>query len=134
MRNTCGSWLVAALSGLFILTASGYAQTKTITLAELDLSRMTSGWGKPAANRSIVGNKLSLGGRTFERGIGTHAESEWSVQLDGKADEFSALVGVDDEVKPGQPGSVEFLAYVDAREAWRSGVMKAGQAPKEVKV
>jgi alpha-galactosidase len=134
MRHTSNSLTVATRSLSFFLLAWSFAETKTITMSGLDLSSMTSGWGKAAPNRSIVGNRLELGGRSFESGIGTHAESEWLIQLDGKAIEFRAVVGVDGEVQASQPGSVEFLVYTDGREAWRSGVLKAAQAPREVRV
>jgi alpha-galactosidase len=126
--------LCGVLLLLPVLITFGFSQPKTVQLADLDLSLMTSGWGKPAANRSIVGNPLSLGGRIFSSGVGTHAESEWRIQLDGKAIEFRATLGIDDEVKPPQPGSIEFIIFADDREAWRSAVMKAGQPPKEARV
>ena len=42
---------------------------------------------------------MTIAGKTFERGFGTHAESSLFIQLDGKANSFTAQVGIDDEVK-----------------------------------
>jgi alpha-D-xyloside xylohydrolase len=88
---------------------------------------------QPNLNRSFSGETLSIGGRQFARGIGSHATSSLSLELNGKALRFSANVGVDDGKKT-HPGSVEFLLLGDGRELWKSGVMSAGDAAKPVDV
>jgi hypothetical protein len=40
-----------------LLISRSFAETKTVLISELDLSIITSGWGKPAANHSIAGNR-----------------------------------------------------------------------------
>ncbi len=124
MKIHCLSTLWAA--ALVPLTAA------TLPLAELDLGLMTTGWGKPQAAKSVDGNPLRMGGRQFQTGIGSHADSEFLIRLDGKADEFRAWVGIDAEV--GERGSAGFIVLTDGRTAWQSGVMRGGQPPKEVKV
>ena len=52
------------------------------------VSAMTAGWGKPRTNQSITQKPLGIGGTKFERGVGTHAESECVIALDGKAKSF----------------------------------------------
>ena len=106
---------------------------QAVLLSELDLSKMTSGWGQPQADRSIEAKPLSIGGRTFQRGVGTHARSALWVDLKRGAKRFTALVGVDDEVG-GTPASIEFQVIVDGKTAFRSGVMKAGGPAKSVDV
>ena len=106
-------------------------QARTTDLGGLDLSRMTSGYGRPRPDRSIEGKPLTLGGRTFAEGIGTHAASRLNLRLD-RATAFDATVGVDDET--GGRGSVEFVVRVDDRVRWRSGVLRGGGAPKAVHV
>jgi len=106
---------------------------ETVWLASLDLSKMTTGWGKAEANKAVQGFPMAMGGRKLERGVGSHAPSEMYIDLSGGSRRFTALVGVDDEVK-GNIGSVEFRIYGDGRLLYRSGVMKAGQKPKEVSV
>lgn len=56
--------------------------------------------------------KLTIAGETFDRGFGTHAESSLLIKLNGKAHKFSALVGLDDEMKGHDP-AVEFEIYGD---------------------
>lgn len=105
----------------------------TVWLDELDLRAASQGWGTPRKNRSLDGNPLSVGGKVFERGFGTHAESYLRIQLDGEAQKFSAQVGVDDEVK-GRPASVEFVVLGDDRELWKSGLLRGGDAARECSV
>jgi alpha-galactosidase len=105
----------------------------TVWLDELDLRVASQGSGRPRRNRSVDGNPLSVGGKVFERGFGTHAESYLRIQLDGEARKFSAEVGVDDEVK-GRPASVEFVVLGDDRELWKSGLLRAGDAARECSV
>ena len=105
---------------------------EVVRLGELDLSKMSSGWGKPLVDQSVTGKTISAGGRTFDRGIGTHAESTLYVNLDGKVERFKAFVGVDDAA--GRRGSVRFILYGDGKRLFDSGVMKGGQEAKAVDV
>jgi alpha-galactosidase len=84
---------------------------------------MSSGWGKALANKSVTDKPLSIGTRQFDNGVGTHAESEFCIQLDGQAQRLSALVGVDSAANSAR-ASVEFIVYGDDKELWRSGVCK----------
>ena len=95
----------------------------TLSLDELDLTAMSAGWGQPQKNLSITQRPLRLDGVRFERGVGTHADSDCVIQLDGKTGVFSAQVGVDDNAGS-DSAAVEFTIYGDGRELWRSGVCK----------
>lgn len=118
--------LCCALVWLAVCVRS--AQAETAWLDEFDLSKMRQGWGKPQINRSIREKPLSIGGKRFDRGVGTHAASNVWIQLNG-AQRFRASVGVDDSAGG---GSVEFRVAVDGRKVWESGVMKAGEAAKAI--
>ena len=119
------------LFGALVYAAT--AAPATIWLDEVDLSRMQQQVLRPKVNQSFSGTTMSIGGRKFARGIGTHATSSLSLDLEGKGQEFSARVGVD-EGKKTDPGSVEFLVLGDGKELWRSGVMRGGQPAKAVNV
>lgn len=103
-----------------------------VPLASLDLSKMSAGWGEPQVDRNIVAKEMSIAGRKFTSGVGTHANSVLHVDLDGRAERFTAMVGVDDETKG--KGSVCFKIYGDGKLLFDSGVMKGGQQPKQVGV
>lgn len=108
------------------------AMTAELPLSKLDISRMESGFGQSSAGKSVDGNPLKIGGKSYADGVGTHAESSLSLVLDGKAGFLTAEVGVDAEV--GANGSVEFVVTADGREVFRSGIMKGGQAARPLKV
>ncbi len=114
-------------------SAESSGEAETIRLRSLDLQKMTAGWGTPQKDRSIQGKPLRIGGREFERGVGTHAGSVMYIDLAGGSRRFSAYVGVDDEVS-GDAGSVRFRIYGDGRKLFDSGVMRAGDAGKRVDV
>ncbi|HWD40166.1 MAG TPA: NPCBM/NEW2 domain-containing protein [Fimbriimonas sp.] len=107
-------------------------QPNVVYLDSIDLSAMTIGWGDVQKNRSVGGHSLSIGGRTFEHGVGTHAHSEVTINLAGNATKFSAWVGVDDEAAAN--GSVRFVIYVNDKRVANSGVMHAKSPAKNLSV
>ncbi len=122
------SILVSAIL-LFSLQAAG----QTIWLDEADLSAIQSGWGSPQARHSVEGNPLTIAGKTYDHGVGTHAVSTWLLRLDGAGRRFTAMVGIDDEVGKAN-ASVEFLVLGDRNVLWQSGIMKKGDPAKNVDV
>ncbi len=124
-------FLVGTALAMWITCSAGAAET--VWLSSLDLTRMFTGWGKALEDKAVQGNPMSIAGRRFDRGVGTHAPSRMYVDLGRGSERFHAWVGVDDEVR-GNIGSVEFHVYGDGKPLWRSGVMKAGQAAKAVDV
>ncbi|MCB9856051.1 MAG: NPCBM/NEW2 domain-containing protein [Phycisphaerales bacterium] len=105
---------------------------KTIQLESLNLDTIQQDWGRPGAAKSIDGHPLTIAGKAYEHGLGTHAYSEMNIELHGGAKRFTASVGLDDEVTC--DGAIVFVIIVDDKEAWRSPVMKKGDAPKPVDV
>ncbi|MBN2514049.1 MAG: alpha-galactosidase [Sedimentisphaerales bacterium] len=110
----------------------GADSARTIRLSAMDLSFMETGWGQAQADRSVDRNPLTIAGTQYSHGVGTHAESSYTIAVNG-ATRFTAKVGVDDEVR-GNPASVEFVIVVDGRDTFRSGIMKPGMAAKQVDI
>jgi alpha-galactosidase len=133
LRNSLKAMRVCAVLAALIAVAPVPAQSAAVRLDQLDLSAMTSGWGKALANQSVTQTPLSVGGTRFEHGVGTHANSECSIVLDGKAKSFTAKVGVDDNAKNAK-ASIEFLVYGDDRVLWQSGRCTLGDKPRECRV
>src|ERR1019366_6899292 len=102
----------------------------TVWLDSLDLKSMRQGWGKPEVNHSVTGAALSIGGQHFERGVGTHANGIYRLDLAGGTEKFIASVGVDDDVTG--PGSVVFQIIADGKKVFDSGVMRPKDAAKSV--
>ena len=115
-----------------VLAASPIVAAETVWLDDLDIAKTEQQWGNPHKNLSVDGHKLTIAGRAYERGMGTHAESTLVLDLQGAGERFAAVVGVDDEVT--ESGSVEFRVVGDGKTLWESGVMKSGQAAKPVAV
>ncbi len=120
---------VVALASLALSVA---AKTDTFGIETLDLSQVEQGWGSPHRNRSVDNRELSIGGQKFAHGLGTHANSTFRLSLGGKAERFTASVGVDDEVD--RQGSVVFRVAGDDKTLWESGVMRGGAPAKQVSV
>ena len=104
-----------------------------VWLDALDVGKTTQGWGEPHKNQSVEGHALRIGGATFQHGLGTHAESELRLNLNGGATQFTAAVGVDDEVLA-HPATVEFSVIGDGRTLWHSGVMRPGDPAQALAV
>jgi len=105
---------------------------QSILLSALDLAKFRQGWGAPVADLSVEGNPLSIGGRAFSCGVGSHAPGVAWIRLDGQAERFSAWVGVDDET--GGRGSVAFTLYGDGERIFATDVIRGGDAPLRVDV
>lgn len=134
MKKT--KFLKSVIAGLVVLIGTlnvSVASAQTVWLDQLDLSTITQGYGTPKSNKSIDGNTLTIAGKTFERGIGTHSESLLTIILDGQATLFTAFVGIDDEVK-GQHPAAEFIINGDGKMLWSSGIMRLGDAAKPCSV
>lgn len=123
---------VIGLLAMMMLSAIPAAHAaQQVWLSNLDLTKMYQGYGKPQVNRSIREKPLTIAGRTFENGVGTHAASELWVDLGGGCDRFQAWVGLDDAAGP---GSVTFTVIGDNTDLYNSGVMKGGMPAKRVDV
>lgn len=125
-----------ALAGLLLassLVGAAQATAQTVWLDQLDLSAASQGFGVAKKNKSVDGKTITIAGKTFTHGFGTHAVSSLSVLLQGKATSFSAQVGIDDEVTGHEP-AVAFEVYGDGKKLWSSGVMHLGDAARPCNV
>ena len=130
MRRTARNrWGVLCIL-VSLCASTGWAAT--IPLGDLDLTKMSTGWGKPQVNKSITAQSLSIGGRAFPTGVATHADSILHVELDGQAERFQAYVGVDDATGP--RGSIRFKVFGDGARLFDSGLMKGPDEAQRVDV
>ncbi|MGP4097853.1 glycoside hydrolase family 2 TIM barrel-domain containing protein [Nonomuraea sp. KM90] len=124
---------VTATSAGFPVTARATTPLRTplppggVWVSDLPFTAAENGWGPVERDRSNGeqpagdGRTLSIGGRTYEKGIGAHAPSRIAVDLGGRCTTFRADVGVDDEM--GGSGSVAFEVWVDGQRRAASGVL-----------
>ena len=120
--------LVSVTLGMVVSQAMEEGRRTEIRLEELNLASIQQGVGQAKKNVSIEGAPISIGGKTFEHGIGTHARSEMRILLDGKATRLTGQCGLDDASAKDPAASVEFEIVADGAVLWRSGVMKEGSA------
>ena len=116
---------------LLLLNSPLIAQT--VWLDQLDLSAMECGWETPKANRSVEGNRLTVAGQQFDRGVGTHAVSTLLLNLAAQGKRFTASVGVDQETGNSK-ASMAFFVLGDKKVLWESGVMHIGDPAKNLDV
>lgn len=95
-----------------------------------DALSVTQGWLTTKNDASVTGRPLSVGGRRFERGLGTHAPGEIVYDLGRRHARFEADVGLDDNGGPA--GSVVFRVALDGKPAFDSGLMRTGEPAKHI--
>jgi len=85
--------------------------------------------------RSVLQSPLRIGGKTYQRGLGTHANSEIALALPPGAKAFRALVGLDNnpDTQRGR-GSVVFIVETQGKAVFRSRVLRCGDEPVPVNV
>ncbi len=119
-------------AALFLVSMTPSVFAGPVWLSSLDLSQMTTGWSGAKADKEITGQSISIGKKTFDHGVGTHATSKFRIDVDGHATRFTAEAGVDDS--SGTQGSVQFIVSGDGKVLWKSKVMTGGQPAKKVDV
>ncbi len=88
------------------------------------------GWGGAQADQTPYGQRIAIGGRSFDTGIGILANSRMEVR-NASYDRFTALVGMDDSARDrSQP--VTFLVYGDGKLLAKSAPMRFGEVPSRL--
>lgn len=84
-------------------------------------------------DHSSQGDPISIAGKRYPWGIGVHANSELTYELNGRFNEFRSAIGIASRM--GDRGSVVFTVLGDGKELFKSKVMTgAVDAPVEVNV
>ncbi len=111
--------LNATVSGMLVLTVSG--QLDQVYLSTLDWVSATTGFSTVKKDKSVRNNPLILGGITYQKGIGIHANGEIIYNLNGAFEKFTSQIGVDDESTA--QGSVKFQVFGDGNLLYESAVI-----------
>jgi hypothetical protein len=127
----------------------GYAQSASPTITYLsDLTPVRTpinGYGPYEKDRSNGedaagdGTALTMGRIPYAKGLGVHAFSDLTFALNKQYANFSAAVGVDDELltngcAPDLPGSVVFQVFVDDTKVYDSGAVSIRSSALDVNV
>ncbi|MCP3817226.1 NPCBM/NEW2 domain-containing protein [Streptomyces sp. A3M-1-3] len=100
--------------------------------------KSANGWGPPERDRSNGesgandGRTLTLAGKTYEKGIGAHADSDIEIYVGGRCTAFAADVGIDDEING--YGEVAFSVEADGKVLWTSPKLTGASATVPVSV
>lgn len=117
---------ITALICIVVAWGCAFAE-ETVWMDTLELSVIRQDWGKAAANQSMRGKPLTLGGKQYERGVGSHASAAIYVAMDGKVKRFKADAGLDDNA--GGNGSIRIRAYSTEQLLLETPVMRPGDPP-----
>jgi alpha-galactosidase len=116
-----------------LISLNSYAQKNTsIWLDDLKIQTFSEGIPSVSAKKNQSGDSIRIAGKYFERGIGVQSVSVLSFLLNGKAEQFSAMVGADDRANKSM--HVQFYVLGDEKVLFESGTIKVGDAPQKVSV
>lgn len=95
-----------------------------IRLSSLEIEKTKCGWENhtPKKDKSIDGNNITIGGKVYESGVGTHGPSQIIIKLNGSVTDFYTVLGVDDEVK--EAGNFDYHVYIKAEGGATEDVAK----------
>ncbi len=123
---------VSLPSNVVNVTTRDPQQQTPVYVSDLAWKSATTGWETVQKDKSVGGNTISLKGKTYTKGIGTHALSNITYNLNGKYTRFRSDVGVDDEV--GANSSIVFQVWADGSKIFDSGIMNNASGPQAIDV
>lgn len=92
-----------------------------VALEEVPAALQGQTWGKMLPNRTVNDVPLTINGRPYEHGVGTHAHSAWIIPIGRNATRFRADVGMPLSRDPG--ATVRFKVYGDKDLLFESPIM-----------
>src|SRR5579862_4652651 len=141
--------VVRLLRCFFLVCAAACAddfRLEQIDLASIQTLAPPMGFPAQAA-RSVAGAPMRIAGKSFEHGLGLHSGSIVRIDLGAQAQNFRAVVGVDDAAMPmpkalpnsdlpnglkNHPGTATVEIWLDGKPAFNTGNMRRGQAAKPI--
>lgn len=90
--------------------AAPYTSESVYLSDVVDYSTISTGWQTPGKNVSCEGNPIRVGGITYEKGIGVHANSSVTYRTEEKYTRIAGVAGIDNEVTG---GNAIFRIYAD---------------------
>ncbi|BDH11221.1 NPCBM/NEW2 domain-containing protein [Streptomyces hygroscopicus] len=106
--------------------------------SDLEWLSEANGYGPAERDRSngesgaSDGHRLTLAGKTYDKGIGTHADSDLEFFAGGRCTSFTADAGIDDEIA--DYGEAAFSVEADGKVLWTSPKLTGKSAPVAVDV
>jgi len=127
--------LMEPLDASTLPPAAGFKERPVERIAGVFLDALkpvsaSQGWGTLQRNKSVWEKPMTIAGKRFLRGLGTHAPSRIIYALDGQYRRFQSWVGADSATAP----TITFELQVDGQTRWESGLMKREDAARWVDV
>jgi alpha-galactosidase len=102
-----------------IVSTSLLARGESVQLSSLGPQNIHPVMPAPSIDKSVGGNAITLGGQKYDHGVSVQSPSRIVVNLNGAATRFTAVAGLDDEVKSlGTGGNVQMSITGDGRRLW----------------
>ncbi|WP_019588603.1 NPCBM/NEW2 domain-containing protein [Deinococcus apachensis] len=127
-------WAATRLLGCTVSQTSGNKYLSDLT----PIGTPLNGYGPYEKDKSNGGSAggdgktLTIGGTAYPKGLGAHAASSLTYDLNGTCSTFTVEVGVDDEV--GDQGTVVFQVFSDGTKLYDSGIMTGRDSARSVNV
>jgi alpha-galactosidase len=112
---------------LLLITCSGVSQS--VNIEDLNLSRIEQGWETPKRGKNVSNKPITMAGKVYNTGLGTHATSVFKINLFKTAVRFQSVCGLDDMVAKLGGHSVVFEVIGDRKILWKSDTIRPGAAP-----
>lgn len=109
-----------------------------VYLSDLEWTYAANGWGPVERDQELGGTgagdggPLTLGGRRYEKGLGTNSPSLVRYRLGKRCQELTAEIGIDDAA--GEIGSVVFQVWADGEKLFDSGVVLRSTPSRRINV
>jgi hypothetical protein len=115
-------------------------------LSDIQESSVQVGWGsfhKDMFSKRGETRAFILGGKTYQKGLDTHAPAHVIYNLNGQFKKFQSFVGLWDSGNPdrglpgdfaGNRGSVRFIVVLDGQQVYDSGVMRWDTPAKSIDI
>jgi hypothetical protein len=101
-----------------------------IFLDAIEPASVTLGWGRLQKNKSVWDKPMTIAGKRYLRGLGTHAPSRIAFALGGNYTRFQSWVGADGATTP----TITFSVWVDGQKRWESGLMTRADPARRVDI
>jgi alpha-galactosidase len=98
-----------------IFFGGAWCAAETVQLSTMQLGNLPAGIA--AADKSIGGAPIAMGGKTYAHGVGM-TPGKIVIDLGKRATRFTAPVGVDDDVKGKPGGTLAFAVFGDGRRLY----------------
>lgn len=103
-------------------------------LSDLEPETARQDWGSLGRDRTCTGKPLTVAGKHYEKGLGTHAASVLTYRIFGTFSRFIARAGLDDSGKAPRPMEVVFEVWGNGKRLWKSDAIQSGSPAVPVDV